>query len=130
MALQDTPPLADPVTGRIPAYTQVLKQDPNTGVYSIKYDVKPIPTVDSGLTTPITQLPGVSARIGTGTQDDEGTDTNTGTDVGATVTQQGAAGGRDQGGVYDFKENNEAVVVFHLVEHLWNKERYQILIMF
>ena len=103
MALQDTPPLADPVTGRIPAYTQVLKQDPNTGVYSIKYDVKPIPTVDSGLTTPITQLPGVSARIGTGTQDDEGTDTNTGTDVGATVTQQGAAGGRDQGGVYDFQ---------------------------
>ena len=33
MALQDTPPLADPTTGRIPPYTQVLKQDPVTGTY-------------------------------------------------------------------------------------------------
>ena len=38
MALQDTPPLADPTTGRIPPYTQVLKQDPVTGTYKIKYD--------------------------------------------------------------------------------------------
>ena len=106
MALQDTPPLADPTTGRIPPYTQVLKQDPVTGTYKIKYDVKAAPpasALQTGLTTPVTTLPGQMYGTGTGTQGGEDADTDTDTNAGVTVNQQGAAGGRDQGGVYDFQ---------------------------
>ena len=106
MALQDTPPLADPTTGRIPPYTQVLKQDPVTGTYKIKYDVKAAPpasALQTGLTTPVTTLPGQMYGTGTGTQGGEDADTDTDTDAGVTVNQQGVAGGRDQGGIYDFQ---------------------------
>ena len=106
MALQDTPPLADPTTGRIPPYTQVLKQDPITGTYKIKYDVKAAPpasALQTGLTTPTTTLPG--QMYGTGTQDGEDeTDTDAGTDAQtnintaiATTQNRGGEGmGRDR----------------------------------
>ena len=106
MALQDTPPLADPTTGRIPPYTQVLKQDPVTGTYKIKYDVKAAPpanALQTGLTTPTTTLPG--QMYGTGTQDGEDeTDTDAGTDAQtnintaiATTQNRGGEGmGRDR----------------------------------
>ena len=109
MALQDTPPLADPTTGRIPPYTQVLKQDPVTGTYKIQYDVKEAPpasALQTGLTTPTTTVPG--QMYGTGTQDDEA-DTDTGTDAQtnintaiATTQNRGGEGmgrNRDFGGI-------------------------------
>ena len=106
MALQDTPPLADPTTGRIPPYTQVLKQDPITGTYKIKYDVKAAPpasALQTGLTTPTTTLPG--QMYGTGTQDgedetetDAGTDaqTNINTAIATTQNRGGEGMGRDR----------------------------------
>ena len=106
MALQDTPPLADPTTGRIPPYTQVLKQDPVTGTYKIQYDVKAAPPtseLQTQLTTPVTTLPG--QMYGTGTQDGEDeTDTDAGTDAQtnintaiATTQNRGGEGmGRDR----------------------------------
>ena len=108
MALQDTPPLADPTTGRIPPYTQVLKQDPVTGTYKIKYDVKAAPpasALQTGLTTPVTTLPG--QMYGTGTQDGEDeTDTDAeGGTGGGTQTNVAAAGGGG-GGYYDFQGGN------------------------
>ena len=81
MTLQSTPPLADPLTGRIPSYTQTLQQDPVTGVWSIMYDVSNVPTqsttgaissmqsvqqqtqqvaqdsIEQGLTTPVETFP-------------------------------------------------------------------------
>jgi len=106
MALQDTPPLADPTTGRIPPYTQVLKQDPVTGTYKIQYDVKAAPpasALQTGLTTPTTTVPG--QMYGTGTQGGEDeTDTDAGTDAQtnintaiATTQNRGGEGmGRDR----------------------------------
>ena len=81
MTLQSTPPLADPLTGRIPSYTQTLQQDPVTGVWTIMYDVSNVPTqsttgaissmqsvqqqtqqaaqdsIEQGLTTPVETFP-------------------------------------------------------------------------
>ena len=105
MALQDTPPLADPTTGRIPPYTQVLKQDPVTGTYKIKYDVKaasPSSALQTGLTTPVTTLPG--QMYGTGTQDGEDeTDTDAGDGTGGGTQTNVAAAGGGGGGYYDFQ---------------------------
>jgi len=73
MTIQATPPLPDPLTGRLPQYTQVLQQN-NNGQWVIMYDVANIQTTsttgtvtpiggtttvpaDPGLTTPITQFP-------------------------------------------------------------------------
>ena len=36
MTVQATPPLPDPVTGRIPPYTQVLEYDDTTSQWVIK----------------------------------------------------------------------------------------------
>ena len=44
MTIQNTPPLPDPLTGRLPQYTQILQQDDVTGVWTIKYDVSNVPT--------------------------------------------------------------------------------------
>ena len=103
MALQDTPPLADPITGRIPAYTQVLKQDKNTGVYKIQYDVKATPTIDAGLTTPVTQLPGATAgmRTSAGTEDEAVSDAEEAT-AGANTVVSGQMGGRG-----NFRDRNQ-----------------------
>ena len=76
MTVQATPPLPDPVSGRVPPYTQVLEYDDATSQWVIKYDVVNTPsqsttgqlasvqqstaqqtTEDSGLTTPITEFP-------------------------------------------------------------------------
>ena len=76
MTVQATPPLPDPVSGRVPPYTQVLEYDDTTSQWVIKYDVVNTPsqsttgqlasvqqstaqqaTEDSGLTTPITEFP-------------------------------------------------------------------------
>ena len=44
MTVQATPPLPDPVTGRIPPYTQVLEYDDTTSQRVIKYDVVSVPS--------------------------------------------------------------------------------------
>ena len=49
MTLQTTPPLPDPSTGRIPEYTQTLQQDPNTGQWTVMYDVSDSPASSSGV---------------------------------------------------------------------------------
>jgi len=73
MTIQATPPLPDPLTGRLPQYTQVLQQN-NNGQWVVMYDVANIqttsttgtvtpiggtttPTADPGFTTPITEFP-------------------------------------------------------------------------
>ena len=71
MTIQSTPPLPDPLTGRVPQYTQVLQQDSTTGMWVIKYDVSNTPTqsttgaiqplpgpiVPDPIETPITEFP-------------------------------------------------------------------------
>ena len=78
MTVQATPPLPDPVTGRIPPYTQVLEYDDTTSQWVIKYDVVSVPSqsttgqltsvqqstaqqttsvTNPGLITPITEFP-------------------------------------------------------------------------
>jgi hypothetical protein len=88
MTLQSTPPLADPLTGRIPSYTQTLQQDPVTGVWTIMYDVSNVPTqsttgaissmqsvqqqtqqaaqdsIEQGLTTPVETFPDYGEQTG------------------------------------------------------------------
>ena len=88
MTIQATPPLPDPISGRIPPYTQVLEYDDASNTWIIKYDVVDTPTVsttgtavtsvqqgqqtttdpDDGLTTPITEFPDPVG--GDGGQDD------------------------------------------------------------
>ena len=63
MAIQSTPPLPDPTTGRIPSYTQVLQQDENTGQWVVMYDVSDASTTTTGTTGTITQLPGLTTPI-------------------------------------------------------------------
>jgi hypothetical protein len=43
MPVFDAPPTVDPVTGRIPPYKQVLRQDQTTGVWSTKYEYSDTP---------------------------------------------------------------------------------------
>ena len=95
MTLQSTPPLADPLTGRIPSYTQTLQQDPVTGVWTIMYDVSNVPTqsttgairsiqsvqqqtqqvaqdsIEQGLTTPVETFPDYGAVSYTHLRDHE-----------------------------------------------------------
>ena len=50
MPIYDAPPTVDPLTGRVPPYKQVLRQDKTTGVWSTKYEYsdKPAPKVNVG----------------------------------------------------------------------------------
>lgn len=57
MTVQATPPLPDPVSGRVPPYTQVLEYDDATSQWVIKYDVINTP---SQSTTGVAPLPGPS----------------------------------------------------------------------
>ena len=63
MAIQSTPPLPDPTTGRIPSYTQVLQQDEDTGQWVVMYDVSDTSTPTTATTGTITQLPGLTTPI-------------------------------------------------------------------
>ena len=115
MALYDTPPSIDPRTGRLPTYKQVLKQDPVTGVYKIKYEYTPIVSASTDgvdlqkmLTTPITELD-VDPVTSDDTGDDTGDDTTTTTQM--PTTERG--GGENnpyssnyQGGAGGFNADN------------------------
>ena len=119
MALYDTPPSIDPRTGRLPTYKQVLKQDPTTGVYKIKYEYTPIVSASTDgvdlqkmLTTPITELdvdPVTSDDKDDDTGEDTGEDTTTTTQM--SITERG--GGENnpyssnfQGGAGGFNADN------------------------
>jgi len=95
MALYDTPPSIDPRTGRLPTYKQVLKQDPTTGVYTIKYEYTPIVSASTDgvdlqkmLTTPITEL-----DVDPVTSDDKDDDTGEDTTTATQMTTTGSGGG-------------------------------------
>jgi hypothetical protein len=95
MALYDTPPSIDPRTGRLPTYKQVLKQDPATGVYKIKYEYTPIVSASTDgvdlqkmLTTPITEL-----DVDPVTSDDKDDDTGEDTTTATQMTTTGSGGG-------------------------------------
>tara|TARA_Y100001937_G_scaffold127834_1_gene201291 strand:- start:517 stop:2070 length:1554 start_codon:yes stop_codon:yes gene_type:complete len=73
MPTYDTPPSIDPITGRIPPYKQVLKQDATTGVWSTKYEYSVTPT------TPTVN----TETMGTGTYGGTTTTTGAGAATGA-----------------------------------------------
>ena len=95
MALHDTPPPIDTVTGRIPPYKQVMSQDAQ-GIWKIKFEYStqaPVVTnIQTQLTTATTELPGITDYTSGGTGGDTGTGGGTGTGTG------GAQGGTAQGG--------------------------------
>jgi len=47
MPVYDAPPTVDLVTGRIPPYKQILKQDKTTGVWSTKYEYSSVPKINT-----------------------------------------------------------------------------------
>jgi len=75
MPTYDTPPSIDPITGRIPPYKQVLKQDATTGVWSTKYEYSVTPTTP----TVNTETMGTGTYGGTTTTTGAGTATGTAT---------------------------------------------------
>lgn len=110
MALYDNPPQVDPATGRLPIYKQVLQQDPATGVYKIKYEYTqinqrfagletPAETLQDMLTKPVDTFPGIGQ--GTGQPEDKTEDVVE--DAVTTTAATTDAGGRGQGGMYDFQ---------------------------
>ena len=115
MALYDTPPSIDPRTGRLPTYKQVLKQDPATGVYKIKYEYTPIVSASTDgvdlqkmLTTPITEL-----DVDPVTSDNKGDDTSEDTTTTTQMSTTERGGGENnpyssnyQGGAGGFNADN------------------------
>ena len=75
MPTYDTPPSIDPITGRIPPYKQVLKQDATTGVWSTKYEYSVTPTTP----TVNTETMGTGTYGGTTTTTGAGAATGTDT---------------------------------------------------